>query len=195
MPGEQTFTISSALLDGVQAQDSQAWDRLVQLYGPVVYEWSRRAGLEPNSAADIVQETFRSVFTAVKGFRRDGDVGTFGGWLRTIVNNKIRDRARRNMSQGRAAGGTDAYRRILELPEQAELSDATAVSGFNVARQAIELVKNEYEPKTWQAFWQTTVDGRRADLVAEELGMSVGSVYTAKSRVLRRLREQLTGLS
>ena len=57
--------------------------------------------------------------------------------------------------------------------------------------QALKEVEAEFEPATWNAFWQTAVDNRRASDVAQANGMSVASVYQAKSRVLRRLRAYL----
>jgi RNA polymerase sigma-70 factor (ECF subfamily) len=190
---EPSRSISTALLDRVRAGDPPAWERLVRLYGPIIYEWARKAGLEPNSAADVVQETFRSVLGRVADFRRSGAGESFQGWLWTITHNKLRDRARRQKAQGRGVGGTSANQRMAEIADPAEASELSAAAEFNVARRALELVRGEFEERTWRAFWLTVVEDRRPDLVAAELGMSLGSIYTAKCRVLKRLRDELAG--
>lgn len=193
LSGDRSATASTTLLARVRAQRPEAWERLVSLYGPVVYEWARRAGWEPNAAADVVQETFRSVLTSVAGFRRERPTDTFRGWLWTVARNKMRDRARRERRHGGASGGSSAYARLLETADPADDAEPSDAGTFNVARRALELVRGEFEPRTWQAFWQVTIDGRRPDLVAESLGLNVAAVYTYKSRVLRRLREELDG--
>jgi RNA polymerase sigma-70 factor, ECF subfamily len=184
-------TISTSLLERVRAREPRAWERLVELYGPVVYEWARRAGVEPNDAADVVQETFRSVLKSVGAFRRNAPGDSFRGWLWTIARNKIRDRARHHRVEEGAAGGTSAFQRILDIPDAAESDSMPEGGTFHLARRALDLVRSEFGDHVWQAFWRVSVEGARPDLVAEELGLSVRSVYTAKCRVLRRLRETL----
>ena len=91
---------SPSLLARVQANQPGSWERLVDLYAPLVYHWCRRSALSPEDAADVFQEVFRSVAEHIAGFRRDRAGATFRGWLRTITRNKINDHFRR--SQGRA---------------------------------------------------------------------------------------------
>ena len=55
-------------------------------------------------------------------------------------------------------------------------------------------MKTEFQPTTWQACWEHVVTGRPAAAVAQQLGITVNAVYLAKSRVLRRLRQELEGL-
>src|SRR5690349_2186455 len=88
---------SSGLLERAQAHDERAWARLVDLYGPLVYHWCRRAGLRAEDSADLVQEVFRSVYSGLGGFRKDRPQDTFRGWLWTISRNKLRDHARRRL--------------------------------------------------------------------------------------------------
>jgi RNA polymerase sigma factor (sigma-70 family) len=96
---------SVSLLQRVKAQDGDAWRRLTELYGPTVYGWCRRAGLSPDDAADVGQEVFRAVVTAVDGFRRDQPGDSFRGWLCTITQNKIRDHWRRGAAVRTRPGG------------------------------------------------------------------------------------------
>jgi RNA polymerase sigma-70 factor (ECF subfamily) len=63
-----------------------------------------------------------------------------------------------------------------------------------VVARALEVLRSEFQASTWQAFWESTANGRSGREVAAELGLSCNAVYLARSRVLRRVREELEGL-
>jgi RNA polymerase sigma-70 factor (ECF subfamily) len=189
----------SSLLRRAQVQDQDAWNTLVRLYGPLVYHWCRQSGLAEPDQADVFQEVFRSAAAGLDGFRRNEPGQTFRGWLRTIARNRIVDHIRRQKYQPEAVGGSDAQRRIAELPDTVKLpgpnesDDEYATTDFEtvrLARQAMDLIKDRFEPNTWKAFWRTAIDGQSATAAAEELGMTAAGVRKAKSRVLRRLKEE-----
>ncbi|MBN2294862.1 MAG: sigma-70 family RNA polymerase sigma factor [Pirellulales bacterium] len=192
-------SISSTLLQRVRAKRPEAWERLVDLYGPSVYGWCRRAGLGPADSADVVQEVFAAVARCVDDFRRDRAGDSFTAWLATIARNKIHDHYRRQKDRPRAAGGTVAQQQFLEMPdhESPDLIDNSELEQTDrmLSRRGLQLVRAEFENRTWEAFWRTTVDAHAPANVAEDLGMSVAAVYKAKSRVLRRLRQELDGLT
>jgi RNA polymerase sigma-70 factor, ECF subfamily len=185
---------SLSLLQRVQARDRAAWERLVSLYGPMVYRWCLRAGLQSADAADVGQEVFAAVACGIDRFRHDRKGDTFRGWLYAITRNKIRDRSVPLGATG--AGGSDAQQRLAKLP--AERSDepgsSTDAEEANeekaLCRRAIALVRDEFKAHTWEAFWRAFVDGHAPADIAADLGVAVNVVYLAKSRVLRRLREE-----
>ncbi len=182
------------MLVRLQAQEPEAWRRLTLLYGPVIYAWCRRAGLQSEDAADVGQEVFQAVVRNLASFRRERPSDTFRGWLWTITHNKLRDYWRRRQGRPQAAGGSSAHDRLLQVPADDSLPSLSSASGeesTSLFRRALELIRTEFEERTWQAFWGVTVEGRPAVDVAAELGMSPGAVYVAKSRVLRRFREEL----
>jgi RNA polymerase sigma-70 factor (ECF subfamily) len=184
--------MSTALLVGLKAQQPDAWRRLVTLYGPVVYGWCKRQGLQPSDAEDLVQEVFRTVLRRIGDFRRDRPGDTFRGWLWTITRFKIGDYIRRAAANPRAAGGSEARLRLEQLPNEEWLSSDAATPGEgSLYRRALDRIRAEFEPATWDAFWRVVAEGRRPADVAAELGLSLNAVYLAKSRVLRRLREEL----
>ncbi|HYH64341.1 MAG TPA: sigma-70 family RNA polymerase sigma factor [Urbifossiella sp.] len=190
-------TITPSLLERVRHQDAAAWHRLVLLFTPVVYQWVRRGGVAEADAADVVQDPFVGVLHSVVEFRRDYDGATFRGWLRRITQHKVRDFFRRRADGPAAEGGSAANVRLqlhadLAPDDAAEETDET--DSQSLVRRGLELIRDEFEPRTWQAFQAVGVDERPAAEVAAELGMSVGAVYVAKSRVLKRLREELNGL-
>ncbi|MBC8353920.1 MAG: sigma-70 family RNA polymerase sigma factor [Planctomycetes bacterium] len=198
MPTQQSSSSTSpTLLDRVREFDADAWDRLTKLYGPIVYRWCRQAGLQDNDAADVSQEVFRAVAAGIGGFRRDQTGGGFRAWLWTITRNKIRDYYRWLASRPGAVGGSDAHLRLQSIPD--DLPDDQAAPGefdatSSVAHRALELVRAEFEERTFQSFLRVAIGGQRPADVAADLGISVGAVCTAKWRVLRRLREELDDL-
>jgi RNA polymerase sigma-70 factor (ECF subfamily) len=183
---------SLSLLERVRANDGDAWRHLVHIYGPVVFHWSARAGLRSEDAADILQEVFQAVAMQIKSFRRDRPGDTFRGWLWAIARHKIADHFRSTGQQAQAVGGSDALQQMLALAEP-PAADPSA-SSENLAQHALELIRTDFEERTWQAFWRVTIEDRLPKDVAVELGMTVDAIRMAKSRVLRRLREELADL-
>jgi RNA polymerase sigma-70 factor (ECF subfamily) len=176
----------------VRTNDQAAWEQLVSRYYRLVYGWCRRAGLRPDDAADVCQEVFRSVAGSLGNFRRSRDGDTFRGWLRRITQRRISDHRHKQQEQPQAEGGSDAQERLLEVAE--ELSSGSSVQCVRESRlgPALEVVRCEFEPQTWRAFWRATVDQEPAADVAAALGLTANAVYLAKSRVLRRLREEMS---
>jgi RNA polymerase sigma-70 factor (ECF subfamily) len=180
-------------LQQVRARRPEAWERFVRLYSPLVYRWCRRSGLPAEDAADILQEVLCVVLSHLTGFRRERPQDTFCGWLASITRNKVRDHYRRRQVEAKARGGSTAQRQIAELPQLSEPSEASIQpdneSAAWLSRQVLELIRAEFETRTWEAFRQVAIERLPPNLVAENLNMSVAAVYMAKSRVLRRLRK------
>jgi RNA polymerase sigma-70 factor (ECF subfamily) len=181
------------LLERVRAADPDAWRRLVHLYSPLVFYWARRGGLGDSDAADLVQDVWQRVAASIDRFQRDAASGTFRGWIRTIARNKMRDHFRKRQGEPAAAGGTDACHLLQSVPEE-EPADNTGTEQHLLLHRALELIRPEYEERTWCAFWRMAVDGRPAAEVSEELSMTANAVHQAKFRVLRRLRQEMAGL-
>lgn len=182
-----------SLLLRLKANDAAAWNRLVVLYAPMVYYWCRRFDLADQDADDVFQDVFQSVAAKIATFRKERPGDTFRGWLRVITQNKIHDHFRRLRREPQGAGGTEANQRLSQVPEL-EWSDDDSDEQHayrQLTHRALELIRGEFTPRTWQAFWRVTVDGQRPVDVAEELAMQSGAVRVAKSRVLRRLRQEL----
>jgi RNA polymerase sigma-70 factor (ECF subfamily) len=178
----------------VRTNDQAAWEHLVNRYFRLVYGWCRRAGVRPDDAADVCQEVFRSVAGSLTNFRRDRDGDTFRGWLRRITQRRLCDHRQKRREQPQAEGGSDAQERLLELAEEPLSSSATRCVQASRLGQVLDVVRCEFEQQTWQAFWRATVDGWPAADVAAALGLTTNAVYLAKSRVLRRLREEMNRL-
>lgn len=186
------------MLARARGGDPESWKQLARVYGPIVYGWARRCGCQSADAADVMQDTFAAVAQALSRFDHQRDGATFRGWLWTISRNKIRDRARL-VAEEAAAGGTEANMALGQIvdghvidtedPPTSIQSDAA-----EARRRMIELLRQNYDPRSWRMFWETTVIGRQPVDVADEMGVSKWAVYKARARVLQRLQQEMNGL-
>jgi RNA polymerase sigma-70 factor (ECF subfamily) len=187
---------SLSLLRRVRLRDHDAWGRLTTLYGPTVYAWCRRAGLQDNDAADAVQDVFRLVFQGIDQFRgAEPGGGSFRGWLWTISRNQIRLNYRKRNHTPQAIGGTDAQLRFAGQPDADLTEDEPdpVVTRRRLLHRALDLVQGDFNAATWQIFSRVTLQGHAIPDVARDLGLTENAVRQAKFRVLRRLREELDG--
>jgi RNA polymerase sigma-70 factor, ECF subfamily len=191
-------SVSSTLLDQLRACRPEAWQRLVRLYGPVIYRWCRRSSLAAEDAADVVQEVLSAVMVHLPGFRRDRPQDSFSGWLATITRNKVREHYRRRRGKAEARGGSTAQCQMAEIPQPSEPAEDSirpdAQSVACLSRRALEMIRAEFEDRTWEAFWRVSVGGQSPSDVAADLAISIAAVYKAKSRVLGRFRQVLSEL-
>lgn len=197
MPPVETptsFSTSSDLLTRVRRHEADAWQRFVHIYAPLVYGWCRRAGVGAADSGDVTQDVFAKVFTAIADFRHDRAGDTLRGWLRVISRNKILDHFRTRQKSPQAAGGSDAQAVLVANAVNNDDDESTIVSErHGLLHRAAELVRGEFEPRTWQAFWLMVVEHLTTSEAGERLGMTPGAVRQAKYMVLRRLREELSG--
>ena len=187
---------SSDMVSRLRARDAMAWDRMAELYAPLVFYWCRRSNLQQADAADVVQDVFASVATAIEGYEsRSGS--NFRGWLWMITRNKINDHFRGRQRDGEAAGGTSANAQFAQVPAEgsgyapSDADDADRHEFSALLHRGLENVKAEFADRTWRAFWRSAVEGDTTADVAAELGITANAVRQAKSRVLRRLRDEL----
>jgi len=190
---DNDLATSLTLVDRLRLQDAAAWRQLASLYGPLVYTWVRVSGLNEHDAADVVQDVFAAVHSSLDRFRKERPTDRFRDWLWTITRRRTCDHIRKLSKQNAAVGGSEAYQRLQELPQSdpSTIEKNSANAEADLVRRALDLVRIEFEERTWQACLQTAVEGRKPSDVAADLGMSVGALYVARSRVLKRLREEL----
>jgi RNA polymerase sigma-70 factor (ECF subfamily) len=185
----------SSLLERVRANDPAAWGRLVGLYRPLVQHWCRRGGVRPADAEDVAQEVFAAAAAGLPRFHHDRPGDTFRGWLRGVARNCVLLHFRQTRGRPQAAGGSDAWRDLNAVadPLAGPDPDEEAEVG-QLYRSALDLVHGEFEERTWRAFWLTAVEGRAPAALGTELAMSPAAIRQAKSRILRRLKEELGDL-
>ncbi|APW59073.1 RNA polymerase sigma factor [Paludisphaera borealis] len=185
---------SPTLLDRARASDSEAWSRLIFLYEPLVRHWCARWACQGADADDLVQEIFVGVASGLASFRRDRPGDSFRGWLRGIARNKRIDFLRRRGRNPVAQGGTEALLQLGQAPDLAAEADDPIEQVSELYHRALALVRGEFEEKTWATFWRVAVDGLSVDAVARDLGVTPAAVRQAKSRVLRRLKQEVGDL-
>jgi RNA polymerase sigma-70 factor, ECF subfamily len=183
---------SLTLLDQVRQHNPQAWDRLVALYGPLIFHWCLRRGLSRSDAEDIRQEAFLRVSKGIIHFQKVRASDTFRGWLRVITQRLIIDSSRRRKRSPP----------VVEFESAPELFTLDSSSTLSVEeldeeqqllyQRALDLLHQDFAETTIRAFMLTVVEDLAASDVATRLGITVNAVYIAKSRVLNRLRNDLS---
>jgi RNA polymerase sigma-70 factor (ECF subfamily) len=184
--------------------EESAWQRLVDLYGPIVAYWAGEAGVSRNDVEDITQIVFLRVHRALDRFQHGQEGQTFRGWLRVITRHCVNDHWRKRRVQVHAIGGTDAAEQLADVTGQDESlslsasSESTAESDDKsvqmLASRALKLIETDFEGATYQAFVHYVMDNLSPKEVSAKLNISTASVYQAKTRVLARVREEFGDL-
>jgi RNA polymerase sigma-70 factor (ECF subfamily) len=184
------YSTPLSLLDRLRGPtDQEAWSRFVRLYTPLFFCWARRLGLAGDEAREHVHEVFVLLMAKMPFFIHNGH-GRFRAWLWTVFRNRYRQGQRKPDVLGSAF---PAEPDCLAVPDSvAEWVEEEYQ--HHLVRRAVQLMRAEFPDTSWRAFWEYVVAGRPPAEVAGELGVSVDVVYQAKTRILRRLRQDLAGL-
>jgi RNA polymerase sigma-70 factor (ECF subfamily) len=185
-------TTSLSLLDRLKAArpESSDWNRLQGIYLPLIQRWLSRVPGLSDEAADLAQEVLIVVFREVPRFDRRRE-GSFRAWLRRVTVNKVRnDRRRRHRRPAVGLDATDGFLERLSDPNDDLARQWDRDHDQHVVEKLLAVVQPDFTPATWEAFRRFGVDGAPAKRVAEELGLTENAVIAAKSRVLKRLREE-----
>jgi RNA polymerase sigma-70 factor (ECF subfamily) len=174
-----------------------AWGRFQRRYEEIILRWCLRRGLQQADAEDVTQTVLTRLFGRLPEHRHDPS-RPFRSWLKAVVQNAIRDlrRAGQRHPADRGVGGSSFLDRLanLEGPESlGEVAEALAGVTDPDLEAAVQRVRARVAEATWQAFWRQAVDGLPAAEVAAQLGMSIGSVFQAKYRVVSLLGEEYQG--
>lgn len=179
----------SLILRLPRSADGAAWREFVELYEPLILRFARRRGLQDADAQDLVQRVFTSVAGAVDRWQPDAARGKFRAWLFRIARNHLINQATLRRRERPVGGSTQIRRLQSEIDERGfDSGDVELEYRRAVFESAAARVKRLVQPATWSAFWETMVVGRACEAVAEELQMSVGAIYVARSRVVARMR-------
>jgi RNA polymerase sigma-70 factor (ECF subfamily) len=186
-----------SLLDRLRLRpDPQSWQRLVELYTPLIRNWLRFHALQPSDADDLTQEVLGVLVRELPQFQHNLRRGAFRRWLRTLTVNRLRSfwRSRR---RGPVATGASDFEKMLDQMQDPESHLSRLWDqehDRHVARRLLDLLEPEFEPATWRAFRLLVLEGKSTAEVAAELGLSANAVRIAKSRVLSRFRREAEGL-
>ena len=186
-------TRASLILRLPSANDADAWHEFVSIYEPFVYRFARRAGLQDADARELVQNVLLAVARAVGRWQPDRERAKFRTWLFRIARNQLIDFLGKRQRQEIAKGGSSIFTALDQQPAGTEAltAEIKLIQRRELFRWAAAQVKNTVKESTWNAFWLTAVDQQPAEDVARSLGMTVGAIYIARSRVLARLRDEI----
>jgi RNA polymerase sigma-70 factor (ECF subfamily) len=187
---------SVSLLERLRLRpDPAAWQRLLDLYTPLIAGWLRRQGLQPADVDDLTQEALAVLVRELPHFQHDLRPGAFRRWLRTIAVNRLRTFWRARGPRG--VGGDPSREQLMDRLEDPD-SDLSRLwdeeHDRHVVRRLLELIEPEFEPATWSAFRMLVLEGKPTRVAATALGLTPNAVRIAKSRVLARFRQEIDGL-
>lgn len=187
-------TRASLLVEIRDPNNVKAWIDFTDLYQPVIYRLARAKGLQPVDAEDVTQEVMVKVANSVETWKSQNAKGSFRKWLRVVLRNLVVQRFARKGVIAKATephGGTGDKELGHLLDDSPGLSEfVERESQLEAFRVAARRIRSEFSEATWLAFWKTWIEELPIKRVAEELKMSAGAIYIARSRVMRRLREE-----
>jgi len=163
------------------------WQRLVEVYTPLLTSWMHRAGVAESDRNDIVQEVLLVVVRRVSEFEHEHP-GAFRGWLRAILANHLRTYYRRtfpHQCEFPLESLTDPQDPLAQLLDREHEE--------HIARQLMKVVKADFSLITWTAFCKQVLEGKSPATVAAELNVSINIAIQSKFRVLKRLRQEFNG--
>jgi len=172
-------------------QDRQAWAMFVEVYAPLIFSYCRSRNLQDSDAADVSQEVLTAVSRALPSFEYQSERGRFRDWLGVVTHRELlqfwkrTNRIRRNQS----ANGQDQIEKIADTRNWESHFHA------ELLQLAIHRIQREFEAETWSIFQRLWIENESPNDVASSMQIKIGSVYVAKSRVLKRLRSEVLMLS
>jgi RNA polymerase sigma-70 factor (ECF subfamily) len=176
--------------------DQRDWERFVELYRRLITMWMVRAGVAESDRDDLLQEVLTTLVQNVAAFEHNGRAGAFRSWLKALVIHRVLNYCRHKNRTVLMSMGPGDESQITELMIEDQMLTANWEQEHDefVLKQLLELVSDDFARSTWLAFRRTAIEGSAPTLVARELGLSVNAVLIAKSRVLKRLRQEAAGL-
>lgn len=189
-------TSVSLLYRVTHENDSESWNRMAELYTPLLRCWAERYNVQKADVDDLIQEVLLAMSRDLESFEHNGRVGAFRTWLKTVLIHRLKNAWRTRNRQPAAGQASWIESRLAELEDpSSQLSQQWDQEHDRfVLKQLLRQTEPNFSESTWAAFHRVAIEGQPADLVARDLELSLNAVFIAKSRVLRRLREEAAGL-
>ena len=189
-------TTRASLLFRIKDQDDKvAWSQFVDIYGPLIYRYGRRKGLQDADATDLMQDVFRQIAQSIAKFQYDPELGKFRSWLFVLASHALSQKLKKAKRQPTGTGESGVAKLLDQLPSAHQADDIWEKEyRDHLFDWACEQVKVQFNESTWEAFYQTAVEGCKPAEVAEKLDISVGAVYIARTRVTQRLKEKIASV-
>jgi RNA polymerase sigma-70 factor (ECF subfamily) len=194
-PHSALHTRPSLLVRVRDAQDTEAWTTFVDTYGPVVYRYGRARGLQEADAADLMQDVLAEVARCIRTFQYQPERGRFRDWFGTVTRRTLTRLLKKQAHAGAEVDGSAAEDLLAQRAAAETDTEWSAAFNAQVLRTALDRIRPHFEDATWRAFERVWLDRRSAVATAGELGVPIETVYVAKSRVLKRLEEEVLALA
>ena len=187
----------ASLLLSLGQHSEDAWAEFLTIYEQAVHRFCRSKGLQDADCQDVLQDVLTAVVKKVPAWDHDSQKGKFRGWLFTVARNVAVDVINSKARKAVASGDTGVARLLAEYPDSHESDEQSFVVEYRRALfdWAARQVKSEVKDITWQSFQKTAIEGEKAEEVALQLKVPVGSVYTAKCRVVARIRHKIASVN
>jgi RNA polymerase sigma-70 factor (ECF subfamily) len=171
-------------------RNERAWGDFVAAYEPFLNRLVERQGVPCRHAPDVVQQVLAAIARSVEHWRDDGDPASFRRWLGRVARNVVIKFMTRERRQIGGQGGTDLVDLLHHVPEDVDERQRQEYE-YELILWAAEEVRGEFRETSWRAFRETVIEGRTVADVASELGLSPGSIYMSRSRILARIRAKI----
>ena len=186
-------TSVSLLLQLKDPRNDFAWKEFVRLYGPLIYGFGLRRGVDLDDVDDFVQDVMSQVTRSLERFKYDPEIGKFRSWLFQVARNVWLKRGRTMGRRPGLVGGST----IMRVAESENAMDGStkmeeeweAEYRRQLFARACERVSAEADRESWNTFWRTAVKGEDCEAVASELGIAIGTLYVRRSRMLAKVKE------
>ncbi len=187
-------TRESLIIQIKDPSNRDAWGQFVDIYRPVIHRIAVARGMQDTDAQDLTQQVLFSVASSIGRWEKGREATRFRHWLRRVARNAIINAlTRRPLDQ--ATGTSSVYDLLNKYPDEdrsQQDSETDSLIDLEYRREvylrAASFVRNDIDTATWQAFEMTVIGGISNDAAAQELGKSIGTIYAARSRVMKRLR-------
>lgn len=184
-------TTQVKLLQQAGQNDHAAWELMHDIYRPLIHSWYRGQLGQTPDIEDLTQDVFATVAKELPEFDHNGQPGAFRRWLKNICMNRLLGFRRQQQLRGRPVGGSDFQISLQQVSSSQDPNKAwDDEHRVAVLRHLTSLASPHFEAQTIQIFHALTTEEKPAADVALQFGVSLGSVYVARSRVLRKMREE-----
>ena len=176
-------------------RDEAAWGEFFDRYRTAIADIGRYKGLSPDECSDLVQNVMIRFHRKVEaGFQYDPSLAKFRTFFSRLVKGCVYDLLRLREKRGVPLDGIaaeDDGGRPDELLDMALLEKWRTI----IREEALLELAQRVDAKTFQAFELYALEDRPVKETAELLNLSADSIYVAKNRCMKILRETVARLN
>lgn len=191
---KQPETRHSLITKLQNSSDDEAWSEFVRLYEPFLQRVVERQGVPARHVPDVTQQVFGAIARSVEGWTPDGHPDSFRRWVHRVARNIVIKFMTRERRHPTAQGGSSIVELLHAVADEPDEQLARRYE-YELVVWAAGQVRDEFRETSWRAFWGTLIEQRDVQDVAAELGVSPGSIYMSRSRIMARLRQKLAEVS